>query len=206
MKKQAFTLIELLVVIAIIGILAAMLLPALTQMQAAAQEIRCRANLDQMGKCMKIYLLDFGRNVRYPALNGEGFVVHLFRGERGDGEGILSEPLIFLCPSTPDENNEELLLEATDEGDGFGPCSYAGRKNANQQVYPGIFKVTSQVTTTPIAADDWNDGEVENHRNGDVLNFLFLDGHTDQVRGDPLNSGIGSGTGIYGKLFDPLTN
>ena len=58
LRKHHFTLIELLIVIAIIAILAGMLLPALKNARAKAQEISCLSSVKQLGSYMQQYILD----------------------------------------------------------------------------------------------------------------------------------------------------
>ncbi|MEM7312486.1 MAG: DUF1559 domain-containing protein [Planctomycetota bacterium] len=103
-NRSGFTLVELLVVIAIIGILVALLLPAVQEAREAARRVQCMNNLKQLG----IALMNYEQSNRYLPVAG---IVDPMRnsGDFDPVSGLQLSWVVALLPQFEEANLEALF-------------------------------------------------------------------------------------------------
>jgi prepilin-type N-terminal cleavage/methylation domain-containing protein len=187
--KRAFTLLELLVVISIIGILAALLLPALTQAKEKGKRTSCLNNLRQVNLAIHLYADDWSDSLPVlpnpnPYPNGVGaYYKQLVKGYLGlKGPASPSEK-VFICPS------DRTLWQQ--QGHAFTSYTFNGYEVGTNAI-PRITGQRLSAIRSPVKAvlagewtaffgGSWHPFRAYDYP--DAINVVaFVDGHANSVR------------------------
>jgi prepilin-type N-terminal cleavage/methylation domain-containing protein/prepilin-type processing-associated H-X9-DG protein len=203
-KQRGFTLVELLVVIAIIGVMVALLLPAIQAARAAARRSQCNSQLHQFGIAMNNYVEAkrgyFPENMHADEQKSWVYTLAPFM-EKVDAMRI--------CPDDP--KGPERLQETSTSyvmSDYLSAKVPGGARNIRQLkatsktmiLYEGSDRRTTAFVNEHCHASNWfsdfniqtksvlkaieRDLQLDRHSSG--ANYLFVDGHVEFIEADQI--------------------
>ncbi len=194
-RRDGFTLVELLVVIAIIGLLVALLLPAVQAARESSRRTSCANNLKEIGLALNGYVLVKGtfppgveqKCYRCDAWNWCALILDYME------ESNLASQLVFLQQPTAPPNNQP---------DGTGPTN---------QIVP-IFLCPSTGRLAPYRLDDGHLGDFIKNNHWDLgegmacTDYCGIDGPNDNILNRYRLTASGNAFQTYGKGHGVLLN
>lgn len=209
MRRRGFTLIELLVVVAIIAILAALLLPALRTAREAGRQTGCISNLHQLGVAFSMYADDseefypggapWPNTMSSPAdwikMVGQNRPYRPADVTEGSVYGYAKAPLAYVCPT---DDIRRIRDPGFDHGKARGEHK-AGVQNFSYSMNFSLglqrTRIVKRSHRTILLYEEANpndgycawvthDDHPDSRHTGAMANFLFCDGHVENLDAD----------------------
>ena len=175
-KRHAFTLVELLVVIAIIGILVALLLPAVQAAREAARRMSCSNNLKQLGIAMHNYADTYSEVLPNAGWTGIGYPNDY-------------SPLAKLLPYAEQANLQDLIDFSINMG-------HPGKTDLPEELQPAAGTVVPMFLCPSDGEQPTHDTTLPSGAVIPVAGTNYAMNHESGTAGGAYHPGFGEGDGL----------